>query len=260
MYRSHFPRRDLIRTPYSDVLYKELWEKALYDSKDLKIALHEESYDLGKEYIDLINHAALICQVTIKSSDIDYSHGFLLVSLIKKIKRDSNLRDFRYLETGTARGFSAVVVAKVAQDLFQDYRVTTIDVLQHETKRYWNSIGDSKGRRSRPELLEPYRDLLPRINFLTTRAVRYMREHESERFHLVFLDAQHTHKDVRREFNWVAKKQKSGDVIFIDDVTEGQFDGICKFVREAKMDTRYREILIDFQPARTKGFAAFEKV
>lgn len=87
-----------------------------------------------------------------------------------------------------------------------------------------------------------------------------MREHESERFHLVFLDAQHTYKDVRREFNWVAKKQQSGDLIFIDDVTDGQFDGICKFVREAKMDTRYREILIDFQPARTKGFAAFEKV
>lgn len=213
IYRSHFPRRDLIETPNPDDLYVEIWKKSLHDSQE--ITLNEEAYDLGLEYLDFINRIALISQVTMKSSGIDYSHGFLLAALMKKMKENNpNLLDFRYFETGTARGFSAVVVAKVARDLFEDYSVTTIDVLDHETKRYWNSIGDTKGRRSRPELLEPYRDLLPKINFLTTRAAKYMRRSGSERFHFAFLDGQHTYKDVKREFNWVAKSQKFGDIIF----------------------------------------------
>jgi len=262
LYRSHFPKRDLIMSPLPDDFYMEIWEKYLYDSMgNPQITLNEEIYDLGFDFIDFINRLALISQVTMKTSGIDYSHGFMLAALIKRMKKyNPNLQDFRYFETGTARGFSAVVVAKLAKDLFKDYGVTTIDVLDHETKRYWNSIGDAKGRRSRQELLEPYRDLLPKINFLTTRVANYMRRNRSERFHFAFLDGQHTYKDVRREFNWVAKSQELGDIIFMDDVTQGQFNGICKFVREAKMDTRYQDISINFQPAGKKGFAAFEKV
>jgi predicted O-methyltransferase YrrM len=262
MYRSYYPSRDLVKTPYPDNLYIEIWKKCLHGYKDTtEIILNEESFELSSENTDFINQLALNLQVTIKSSAIDYSHGFLLLSLLKRMKKHNpNLQDFKYFETGSACGFSAVVVAKVANDLFKNFGVTTIDVLDHQTKRYWNRIGDSNGRRSRLELLLPYQDLIPKIDFLTTRATKYMKLDRTQRFHLVFLDGQHTYKDVRREFYWAAKNQKVGDIIFLDDVTPGQFDGICKFVREAQKDIRYAEISVDFQPSGRKGFAVFEKI
>jgi hypothetical protein len=262
MYRSYNPKRDLVKTPYPDNLYIEIWKKCLHDYKDIsKIILNKEIFELSSEYTDFINQLALNLQVTIKSSDIDYSHGFLLVALLKRLKKHNpNLQDFKYFETGSARGFSAVVVAKVANDLFKNFGVTTIDVLDHQKKRYWNSIGDSRGRRSRQELLKPYQYLIPKIDFLTTRAKKYTKQDRAQRFHLVFLDGQHTYNEVKREFYWAEKNQKLGDIILLDDVTPGQFDGICKFVREVQRDIRYKEISVDFESSKRKGFAVFEKV
>lgn len=262
LFRKYFPKNDLISTPQPDNRYVEIWEGCVNSSQqNTKVLLNEESFLVNTQEVEFINQLALITQVTIKNSKIDYTHGFLLACLLKRLKNQNpNIYDFRFFETGTARGFSAVVVSYFADELFEDYQVTTLDVLDHDTKRYWNSIGDAGGRRSRQELLDGYRELLPKVVFLTTRITSFLKKNESRRFHLAFLDGQHTYRDVRREFNWVAKNQKIGDVILLDDVTAGQFDGICRFVRDAKRDSRYQEIRIAMITSGIKGFAAFERV
>ena len=87
-----------------------------------------------------------------------------------------------------------------------------------------------------------------------------MKRNKSHRTHLAFLDGSHTYQDVRREFNWIAESQKIGDIILLDDVTVGQFDGICKFVKEQKTNLRYRQISLTTKPSRVKGFAIFERI
>jgi len=261
-FRSYFPKNDLISNPYPDNCYVEIWDACQqFYRQDAQCTLNDEIFKLNTGEVEFINQLGLVTQVTIKNSKIDYSHGFLLVCLLKRLKKHNpKIQNIRFFETGTARGFSAVAVSYIANELFEDYQVTTLDVLDHYTKRYWNSIGDSEGRRSRQELLDDYRNLLPKINFFTTRATSFMKKNEPQRFHLAFLDGQHTYRDVRREFNWVAKNQKVGDIILLDDVTSGQFDGICKFARDAKSDSRYQEITIFLYAKRSKGFAAFERV
>lgn len=218
-------------------------------------------FQCTNEEIAFINQLALISQVTRKKSQIDYGHGFLLLCLIKRIKKnDPNICNLIYFETGTARGFSAITVAYIANKLFQNYEVTTIDVLNHHAKRYWNCIGDINGRRSRQELLEAYSSLASRVRFLTQRTSAYMKRIKSHRTHLAFLDGSHNYQDVKREFNWIAESQKIGDIILLDDVTLGQFDGICKFVKKQRTDLRYRQISLTKELSGVKGFAIFERI
>lgn len=261
MFRSYFPKNDLIEEPYPDEYYKNIWEKSLDQFKQPTFILDGVNFHLTTQEVAFINQLALASQVTRKTSQIDYSHGFLLLSLVKRIKKNHpNICNLIYLETGTARGFSAIAVAQIAKELFQNYEITTIDVLDHHTKRYWNCIGDFNGRRSRQELLNAYSGLLQNVKFLTNRTSTYMKRNKSHRTHLAFLDGSHTYQDVRREFNWIAESQKFGDIILLDDVTVGQFDGICKFVNEQKNDLRYRQISLTSQPSGIKGFAIFERL
>lgn len=127
-------------------------EKRLAQFKQLTFTLDGFDFHLTTQEVEFINQLALTSQVTRKKSPIDYSHGFLLLSLIKRIKKNHpNISNLIYFETGTARGFSAIAVAYISKELFDDYEVTTIDVLGHHTKRYWNCIGDFNGQRSREE-------------------------------------------------------------------------------------------------------------
>ena len=251
----------MIEEPYPDGYYREIWEEKLSQYKQFNSALDGVYFHLTAQEIAFINQLALVSQVTRKTSQIDYSHGFLLLSLIKRIKKNHpNTRNLIYFETGTARGFSAIAVAYMANELFQNYEVTTVDVLDHNTKRYWNCIGDFNGRRSRQELLEAYSSLASKVRFQTQRTSAYMTQNLSYRTHLAFLDGSHTYKDVRREFNWIAESQKIGDIILLDDVTLGQFDGICKFVKEQQNDLRYRQISLTTKNSGVKGFAIFERI
>jgi len=260
-FRSYFPKSDLIEEPVSDDYYQEIWKRLLPQYKQITFTLDGVDFELTTQEAEFIHQLALISQVTKKVSQIDYSHGFLLLSLLKRIKKGHpSIQNLRYFETGTARGFSAVTVAHMANEFFQDYEVTTIDVLDHQTKRYWNCTGDTAGRRSRQELLSGYSSLLPKVKFLTIRTSTFMKRNKSHRTHLAFLDGSHTYKDVMREFNWIAESQEIGDMILLDDVTVGQFDGICRFVKEEKTDSRYREISLTVRPSGIKGFAIFERV
>jgi hypothetical protein len=261
LFRSYFPKKDLIEEPYPDTYYKQIWEESLSQFKQFTAILEGVDFYLTTQEVAVINRLALVSQVTSKTSQIDYSHGFLLLTLIKRIKHEhSEIDNLVYFETGTARGFSAIAVAYIANELFQNYDVTTIDVLDHHTKRYWNCIGDFNGRRTRQEVLGAYSSLASKVKFLTKRTSIYMKQNKSHRTHLAFLDGSHTYQDVRREFNWIAESQKIGDVILLDDVTVGQFDGICKFVKEQETDLRYRQITFTTKPTGVKGFAIFERI
>ena len=96
----------------------------------------ETGYSISSEWID---HLALHTQVVVKKSPICYGHGRILYSALSNYIKEKRLlgesEQIFILETGTARGFSAVCMAKALEDLNQVGALITIDLLPHKTPK-----------------------------------------------------------------------------------------------------------------------------
>lgn len=193
-------------------------------------------------------------QVVKKRSALTYpAHGRLLYAILRRHIADSAERFFTVVETGTARGYSALCIAKALVDSGKDGRIVTIDVLPHLVPIYWNCIDDLDGRKTRAELLAPWSDLLDRIVFLQGDTLRQLPRVGVGRVNFAFLDAQHTRHAVMQEFAFVAPLQRAGDMVFFDDVTPGQFPGVVDAVAEIEARGEYR--LRRLTAARSRSYA-----
>lgn len=136
------------------------------------------------------------------------------------------------LETGTARGFSALCMAKALEDADKAGCILTLDLLPHDRAIYWNCIDDLEGPRTRAQLLSPWKNLCEQIVFLWGDSGMTLPGVCVDRIHFAFLDAAHDYRSVMSEFAHIAPRQERGDVIVFDDVTPDQFPGIVRAVDE----------------------------
>jgi hypothetical protein len=189
-----------------------------------------------------LDELALHTQVVVKDSPLMWPHGRILYSALtdylQKHPAGGPTDRITILETGTARGFSALCMAKALQDAARPGVILTTDIVPHEQKIFWNCIDDLEGKRSRRELLEPWQDLVSRfIVFLWGDSISILPSLSADRIHFAFIDGAHSYDDVMFEFKHVAAKQKSGDLIVFDDVNKTQFPGIFRAVED--ICTRY---------------------
>lgn len=220
--------------------YLELFESARNESYPTVDEIEQEiGYAVDRAWLDDL---ALHTQVTIKSykgSSVAYPHGRLLYSTLRKYIADSGEKYIQIVETGTARGFSSLCMAKAIVDAGADGRIFTIDLLPHAIPMYWNCIDDHEGAKSRSQLLEPWRDLERKIVFLQGNTIELLPALGIDRVNFAFLDARHTAPSVLAEFETVESRQKKGDVIFFDDVTPAVFPGVVKAVDTIEQQGRY---------------------
>ena len=193
---------------------------------------------------------ALKTQITIKKSKLCYAHGRLLYTslsdfLIKKSKELKNEKIF-ILETGTARGFSAVCMSKALEDSKKDGLIITFDVLPHSTKMFWNTIDDiTKGPQTRSQLLDDWEYLCKKYILFHQGDTRLeLNKIYLKRVHFAFLDGAHTYKDVMFEFNQIKEKQMKGDIIVYDDYNEEKFPGIVNAVNKICQKYNYDKMII----------------
>jgi predicted O-methyltransferase YrrM len=179
---------------------------------------------------DWLDELALHTQIVKKKTSLSYVHGRLLYALLRRMIADCELDFVTVLETGTARGFSALCMAKALADSSIDGRIVTIDVLSHLKRQIWNCIDDHDGPKSRAEILAPWRGLTRNIVFLQGDTLSSLPRVGLERINFAFLDAQHTERSVMREFNLVSERQQVGDMLVFDDCTELLFPGVVKAV------------------------------
>lgn len=194
------------------------------------------------EIINFINDLALIGQVCIKKSKLMWLHGYLLyVSLDRYLKKNKELNEINILETGTARGFSSICMAKALYDNNRFGVIHTIDVINNNKKIKWNCIKDIEGLHTRSELWKDtkYSHLLKYIKFYNGRTNNILKNNflKNIRINFAFLDAQHDFKSLNFELNFVKNKQIKNDIIICDDYTiynngKLQFPGINKAVDE----------------------------
>src|SRR5581483_9097471 len=97
-----------------------------------------------------------------KRSALCYQHGRLLYAALVRYADTHPGEPLTIVETGTARGFSTLCLARALADVRADGRIVTHDVLPHDVEMFWNCVRDEDGPRTRATLLIDYADLLER--------------------------------------------------------------------------------------------------
>ena len=158
VYKLAFIERPLPKYPFGKKLwatkneYKKLHLSSLKLNDDL-LRIFEEKYGfaLNREWW---SELALHTQVVIKNETLNFFHGRLLYSVLSRYVSSQNKAvNIKILETGTARGFSSICMAKALTDMDVHGTITTIDSISHNNKIYWNCIDDHEGPKSRAQLL-----------------------------------------------------------------------------------------------------------
>ena len=231
------------RSPRADKqTYLSLWEEAKKVSyPDIETFEKKKGFTIDPEWM---HELALHTQIVIKESVLSYQHGRVLYTALRDytagLKKQWDVdevpvgqRMITILETGTARGFSAVCMARALADEDVCGKIITLDLLPHSVKMYWNCIDDHDGPKTRQELLAPWRGLVdPYIIFIENDSRIGIRRAAMGRIHFAFLDGAHTYEDVMMEFDMVRQRQEAGDVIVFDDYNPAQFPGIIRGVDE----------------------------
>ena len=191
-----------------------------------------------------LDEVALQTQVTVKKSKLNWQHGRLLYVYVRELAEtlrntSGAAEPVTVFETGTARGFSALCIAKALLDAGNPGMVLTVDPLPHRVPIYWNCHADAAGKQTREQLLQRWQQELSRLVFLSATSSVAMDTIHLPRIHFAFLDAEHSFDAVISEISFVTQRQISGDVIFFDDVTPGVYDGVVRAVAQLEQEGQY---------------------
>lgn len=202
---------------------------------------------------DWLDELALHTQIVIKNSPPFYHHGRLLYSILRDYISRAEETHVTVLETGSARGFSALCMARAIVDSKVGGVVLSIDLLPHHRPQYWNCIDDHERKKSRSELLSPWAGVLQHCIFLQGDTYLILPRLGLERINFAFLDAQHIEENVLHEFSCISRRQKKGDVVVFDDVSEESYPGVVRAVRHIERAAAYEVTWMPLDGQR--GFA-----
>ena len=220
----------------SPARYHQIHRKAVNSSYPEVDSLEARtSYSINRSWF---YELALATQTVIKTSDLSFAHGRVLYSLLCQYIYTLELKQHcltpvTIFETGTARGFSSLCMAKALADMSHSGRIHTCDVLPHNVPIYWNSLSDHTfGRITRSQLLHKWHDLTTScITYHQSTSKIFFLSVHTERIHFAFLDATHTYAAVIAEFRSVQEFQKPGDIIVFDDYDPSLFPGVVNAVK-----------------------------
>lgn len=229
-----FGKRQILETEEYETLHRK--EKGrIYRSIDRKI--QDLRYEIDKDFFESL---ALKTQVVSKKGELCYQHGRLLYAYLRKYAEKNKGTYITVLETGTARGFSAVCMSKALNDSNVNGHIVTVDCISHDGRIYWNCIEDKDGPRSRGELLSDWASEVQRIVFLRGWTSEVLNNLGLERVGFAFLDCQHDKESVLSEFEYISKRQEVGDQVFFDDATPGVFPGVVKAIETIEKQGDYK--------------------
>ena len=230
---SPFEHSPFLNTPlYSPSTYYSLGHDASSNiSSDVRLCESKSGFFIDSPWLDEL---ALVTQVVVKPSRLCYSHGRILYSTLRAYLSALDKSDcgpVTIFETGTARGFSALCMAKALDDSGICGIINTCDILPHNKIILWNTISDHiAGPLSRNSLLKPWHYLLKYIIFFQSTSYDFLSRTSASRIHFAFLDGSHSFKSVMSEFLLIYPSQLPGDIIIFDDYDSNLFPGLVNTV------------------------------
>jgi len=225
--------------------YKKIWEHEKSNTYKVVDNLEKElSYKLDEDWF---NQLGFITQTYLGQHKICYQHGRVLYSVLRNFIEERGLENINIVETGTARGFSSICMAKAIRDSGISGKIFTFDILPHNTPIYWNSPTDhTQGKLSRAQLLKDYDEYVDNhICFIQGDSRIQLSKVSIPKIHFAFFDGVHNYEFVTKEFNAIKHKQAKGDVVIFDDYSPKVFPGVVKAVDEIAETYSYSTRLIN---------------
>jgi len=169
---------------------------------------------------------ALHTQVTSKASGINYTHGRLIYTLLRRrLETWPSSKAGIVLDIGTARGFSSIVAARAISDSGLSLPVLSLDTVSHRLPRYWGTVDDLDGYpRSREALVSAFPES-DGVLFIGQTSRTFLRNAKLPRTPFAFIDGAHTYSAVRLELLQIARSQQQGDLLLLDDAGP-QYPGV----------------------------------
>ena len=254
-------------TPFGDIIRGSKEEYlSLANEANKRSFIEIEEYENKTGFAidkDWINDLALHTQIVKKKSRLNFSHGRVLYStLCDYIRSKTSIiseNNINILETGTARGFSSLCMAKALQDCDSFGSILTFDLIPNEQKMYWNCIDDVERKKTRLELLKKWKTLVEKyLIFIEGDTRMNLPAVSVQRVNFAFLDGAHTYDDVMFEFFSIKEKQLQGDMIVYDDYNNLAFPGIVKAVDE--ICSLYGYSRIDIMTEDERGYVIAKKI
>ena len=210
----------------------------------------EKGFTIDLEWLDEL---ALHTQIVKKTSTLSYIHGRIIyTALMDYLKKNKHSR-LNIIETGTARGFSALCMAKALEDSCVEGLIATFDIIPHHEAMIWNCIDDHEGPKSRSQILSRWQALVDRyILFHQGYSRVELPKVQLDRVHFAFLDGAHGYEDVMFEFSQIRDKQYTGDIIIYDDYNKIQFPGLVRAVDEICSKNSYSRL--DIKPDGERAY------
>ena len=226
---------------------------APHADRETYLALHQQACDQSYPEVEAVeknagfgidlgwmNDLALHTQCVVKKNPLNYGHGRVLYATLRQYLNGTPDHPVTVFETGTARGFSSVVMSKALEDGGVEGSIVTLDRLPHHIPMIWNCIDDLDRKKTRSEILTPWEPLLRRICFVEGNVRDLLQTVGLSRINYAFLDATHEEQDVLEEYDYVASRQKTGDMIIFDDVTPQEFPGVVSAIKIVETRGDYR--------------------
>ena len=206
-----------------------------------KNIINDLAYKIPEDFIIDLAYKTVIVR---KKSKITIDHGMLIYSELSKYVKQNKYIDLNIVETGTARGFSSICMAKALDDTNQNGKIYTFDILPHRKKMFWNNVDDLNGKQTREELLNNWKTLSDKyIIFVNDFAHTAIKSLNFKRINFAFLDGSHYGHDINYEFGEIAKYQFVGDLAIFDDFDSKNYNDLQKTILKKIQDLNYEHTL-----------------
>jgi hypothetical protein len=210
--------------------------------------------ELGYEVnLDKLESAARVLACPLKKNPPNWQHGRVVYATVAdRIARLGRCEDFRTLDIGTAKGFSALCAEWACNDVGDDenvrlgsWQVTSVDVIDPRSKIKRNTVLEIDGAITLYETLKPWPEA-EGIRFVQSTGIDWLKKNFS-RLHYAFIDGKHSYDAVHQELALIAERQEPGDVIVADDL---QVDGVAQAWSGLK---GYSRRIVQARPERSYG-------
>jgi predicted O-methyltransferase YrrM len=200
-------------TRYRDIFEKEA--QNTYPAMDQSEAVI--GFSIDKEWLDSVAFA-LNCPV--KTNPPNWQHGRLIYALVRqKVSEGFTDMDSVMLDIGTAKGFSACVIAKALYDSNETLPIYTVDIVDPMAKVVRNTFLEIDGLKTVPEMLNPRLPVGQRVSYYGGGSAKLLDTLVSngKRVLFAFVDGKHSYASVKYEGEALRMCQREGDIIVFDD-------------------------------------------
>lgn len=161
--------------------------------------------------------------------ELDYAPRLCLE--VTKFCLSTNVKHLTCLEIGTARGFSAILVAAAIEEAGRIATVLTVDRVGH-LKRVYRMVNSQEGASmSRSELVAPFvKSLTSKFLFFQSSSSVLDGILESGNIDFAFVDGDHSYLGVKRDIEFLSRRLSDRFLVIFDDYDEYKFPGLKKAV------------------------------